>query len=311
MPLTEEKLIRNAVAFRWWVCPGCHHAFLFLFSDGELSHLPLDFQCKCGRGPFPTPWPDAHTRTIICKWCGFAQSRLAEPKDADFHCLRSGRTGSAYLMQSDCWACHRAVTGRSFFEELGSALWGASSSSVQDAQLRSRLDALAAGEIKLRQAISGLDLRRADIARQREAREKSRQAALGCLDGLVKLSPVDFERAVAGLFRALGWTAYSTARSADHGIDLVLVRESGTAAVQCKRFRGVVSEPRVREFYGALHGRFSKGFFVTTSSFTGPARQWAKTRKKLMLIDGEKLVESFIAKKPTDLSPPEQWTGRL
>lgn len=111
-------------------------------------------------------------------------------------------------------------------------------------------------------------------------------AALTLTD-LQALDPIAFEEVVAVVFRALGYQVEMTKRSGDQGIDLSLVRGNDERAVaQCKRYRGSVGEPAIRDFYGALvHANARRGFFVTTGTFTLAALTWAQG-KPLTLIDG-------------------------
>jgi restriction system protein len=64
---------------------------------------------------------------------------------------------------------------------------------------------------------------------------------------------------------------------------------------QCKRYRGSVGAPDVRNFRGAMEGRADKGIIITTGSFTQDARKEARRdgTRAIELVDGEKLVEMF------------------
>ena len=57
-----------------------------------------------------------------------------------------------------------------------------------------------------------------------------------------------------------------------------------------------VGRPEVQKFVGALQGqRARKGVFITTSSFSKDAREYAlKVESKLVLIDGEELSNLMI-----------------
>jgi restriction system protein len=75
-------------------------------------------------------------------------------------------------------------------------------------------------------------------------------------------------------------------------VDVVVTTPTGNRwVVQCKRWRGQVGEPLVRDFFGVVHHeRAAHGFLITTGSFTPQARAWAEG-KPLSLWDGEELVE--------------------
>jgi restriction system protein len=66
--------------------------------------------------------------------------------------------------------------------------------------------------------------------------------------------------------------------------------------VQAKRWDGVVGRPEVQKFAGALQGhRARKGIFITTSSFTKDADEYAaRIDSKIVLIDGEMLAQLMI-----------------
>ena len=65
--------------------------------------------------------------------------------------------------------------------------------------------------------------------------------------------------------------------------------------VQAKRWQGSVGRPDVQGFYGALAGqRANKGVFVTTSTFSPQALEFARSVERVVLIDGPKLAELMI-----------------
>lgn len=83
-----------------------------------------------------------------------------------------------------------------------------------------------------------------------------------------------------------------TRRTGDEGVDLVLDREGERSIAQCKRYRGQIGQPLVRDFYGALvHENAKRGYFVTTGRFSLPAQTWAEG-KNITLVDGVDLLEA-------------------
>ena len=61
--------------------------------------------------------------------------------------------------------------------------------------------------------------------------------------------------------------------------------------VQAKRWQGSVGRPEVQGFYGALAGqRATKGVFITTSSFTAQATEFARSVERVVLVDGARLA---------------------
>ena len=56
-----------------------------------------------------------------------------------------------------------------------------------------------------------------------------------------------------------------------------------------------MGRPELQAFYGALAGQKAKrGVFITTSSFTAQALDFAKSVEGIVLIDGERLVNLMM-----------------
>ncbi len=65
--------------------------------------------------------------------------------------------------------------------------------------------------------------------------------------------------------------------------------------VQAKRWQGSVGRPEIQGFYGALAGqRAKKGVFITTSTFTAQALEFAHSVDGIVLIDGTRLAALMI-----------------
>ena len=111
------------------------------------------------------------------------------------------------------------------------------------------------------------------------------------LEGLMSLSPGEFEKLVANIFKANGHQAQVLGGSSDHGVDIVVLsNEKEKWIVQCKRYSGSVGEPVVRDLYGAMsHEGAQRAYLVTTGSFTTQAQVWA-VGKPIVLYDGPALV---------------------
>ena len=109
---------------------------------------------------------------------------------------------------------------------------------------------------------------------------------------MLALEPSEFEVWVGMLFELNGYQVKNTQYSGDHGIDLVVtLPQLGLGLVQCKRYRGTVGEPVVRDLYGTLmHERADYGWLATTGGISRQAREWA-VGKPLDLWDGQKLAE--------------------
>lgn len=120
-------------------------------------------------------------------------------------------------------------------------------------------------------------------------------------------SPGFFEKLVVGLLVKMGYggtqqnAARAVGRSGDGGIDGIIDEDRlglDSIYIQAKRWQAdrSVGRPEIQRFVGALQGkRAKKGVFITTSSFTSDARDYAKgIDLKIVLIDGERLTELMI-----------------
>ena len=80
-------------------------------------------------------------------------------------------------------------------------------------------------------------------------------------------------------------------QSGDGGVDGV-IREDRLGLdqiyVQAKKWADPVGRPEIQRFFGALHGqRATKGVFITTSTFTRGARDYANdVTPRVILVDG-------------------------
>lgn len=121
------------------------------------------------------------------------------------------------------------------------------------------------------------------------------------LNIIQKLSPSGFERLCKRLLTECKFqNVQVTGRSGDDGIDGIGLLEmndlvSFKVLFQCKRYKGSVGSPQVRDFRGAMTGRTDKGIIITTSYFTKDAKLEAirEGAPPIELVDGDKLVELF------------------
>ncbi len=113
---------------------------------------------------------------------------------------------------------------------------------------------------------------------------------------LLGLKPDAFERLCQRVLRESGFTRVEiTGRTGDEGIDgfgiLRMNLVSFQVLFQCKRWKGSVGSPVIRDFRGAMVGRADKGLILTTGTFTQDARREA-TRDgapAIDLVDGQAL----------------------
>ena len=91
----------------------------------------------------------------------------------------------------------------------------------------------------------------------------------------------------------------TTSPTNDGGIDGIINEDRlgiDKIAIQAKRYdkSNKIGTPLLQSFVGALIGKgLSKGVFITTSSFTSGAIEYAK-HQSIILIDGDKLADLMI-----------------
>ncbi len=115
---------------------------------------------------------------------------------------------------------------------------------------------------------------------------------------LQRLTPEGFERLCQQLLRESDFQEVTvTGRTGDGGIDGIGILQvnplvSFKVIFQCKRYKGTVGAPQVRDFRGAMMGRADKGIILTTGTFSAEARKEAIRDgvPPIELVDGEKLV---------------------
>lgn len=118
--------------------------------------------------------------------------------------------------------------------------------------------------------------------------------------------PQFFEQCVLDLLMAMGYggaegSATRTQLSSDGGIDGIVDQDAlglSRIYVQAKRYAqdNIVQRPAIQGFVGALAGnQANQGVFITTSSFTRGARDYADSvPARVVLIDGERFARLMI-----------------
>ena len=123
------------------------------------------------------------------------------------------------------------------------------------------------------------------------------------LELLSHVSPKYFETVVLDVLHKLGYGAsrndlMRVGGSGDGGIDGVISLDRlglEKVYVQAKRWQGTVGRPEIQGFYGALAGqRANKGIFITTSSYTAQATEFARSVERIVLIDGIRLAQLMM-----------------
>lgn len=132
-------------------------------------------------------------------------------------------------------------------------------------------------------------------------RRQRRLRHLATLDGLLALTPLEFEHEVAGLLSSLGFCDVEvTGMAGDLQADILAADPHGRdTIVQCKRYAPdrTIGSPVLQSFIGMarIHHDCERAMFVTTGRFTAPARALAQEHD-VELLDGADLVELFAAR---------------
>lgn len=129
--------------------------------------------------------------------------------------------------------------------------------------------------------------------------------AVELLEIIQDFSPTFFEILVVDLLVKMGYggtrkeAGKAIGASGDEGIDGIINEDRlglDTVYIQAKRWQNTVTRPEIQKFAGALQGqRARKGIFITTSTFSGGARDYvSRIDSKIVLIDGDMLAQLMI-----------------
>jgi HJR/Mrr/RecB family endonuclease len=107
-----------------------------------------------------------------------------------------------------------------------------------------------------------------------------------------KLSPTEFEHYVAKLYREKGFRAKVTPPVNDGGKDIIMWKNGKKYVVEAKRYNRdkKVTRPEMQKFESAARYEKAKGIFVTTSTYTPQAKEYAKDCN-IEIINGYKLTQ--------------------
>ena len=131
------------------------------------------------------------------------------------------------------------------------------------------------------------------------------QLAQELLARILSCSPTFFEQLVVELLVKMGYggsrrdAGERIGQTGDGGIDGIIKEDRlglDTIFIQAKRWQGTVGRPEIQKFVGALQGqRARKGVFITTSSYTAEATDYAsRIDTKVVLIEGKQLAGLMI-----------------
>ena len=120
-------------------------------------------------------------------------------------------------------------------------------------------------------------------------------------DVLMNMDPFAFERLTQRVLRECGFTQVEvTKKTGDGGIDgFGKLKINGifsfNIAFQCKRYKGTIGAPEIRDFRGSLTTNIEKGVFITTGTFTKAAKDEAASpgKQQIDLMDGEEFINKL------------------
>ena len=152
---------------------------------------------------------------------------------------------------------------------------------------------------------------REELRRQREA---IRQAAhsewlrrVRLPEYLKTIHPKEFEELVSELYSRIGYRTETTPYVADNGVDAYLYKDGQKTILQCKRIKGTVGEPVLRDLFGAMHAEGAgQAIVVTTGHFSRKAHAWARG-KPITLVGLERLRSLIDAHFPEDEVVPREF----
>jgi restriction system protein len=131
------------------------------------------------------------------------------------------------------------------------------------------------------------------------------ELSLQILNQIKECSPYFFEKLVLDLLIKMGYGGSEmangevTPKGSDEGIDGIIKEDKlglDKIYIQAKKWENCVGRPEIQKFVGALQGkRAKKGIFITMSTFTKEALEYAENLDvAVILIDGKKLANYMI-----------------
>ncbi len=109
----------------------------------------------------------------------------------------------------------------------------------------------------------------------------------------IRMSGLDFERAVTRIFKVRGIDARTTKASGDGGVDIEVFADGLLyMVIQCKRYRSACGPSVVRELYGVMqHCHAPCAMLIGLGGFTDGAKAFvADNNKPICLVDSKLLI---------------------
>ena len=160
---------------------------------------------------------------------------------------------------------------------------------------------LKSGKIDPKEIKQTLSKKNGDTGNNEDGEEEKKDWREQTSEILHNLDPYAFEKLAQRLLRECGFSDVEvTKKSGDGGIDGTgKLRINGifsfNVAFQCKRYKGQVGAPQIRDFRGSLGTNIEKGVLITTGTFTREAKEEASSEGKRLidLMDGEELINKL------------------
>lgn len=119
------------------------------------------------------------------------------------------------------------------------------------------------------------------------------------LANLDELNGVEFEVAIAGLYKHKGYEVEITKASGDFGVDVIAKKGREILAIQAKRYSGKVGIKAVQEVSaGAFYYKATKAIVITNSFYTEQAKELAKNTD-ITLINKKHLANMWESYHPS------------
>lgn len=140
------------------------------------------------------------------------------------------------------------------------------------------------------------------ICRKKKEKEKAKQVQLNLLQQTETINdlyrvfasdPHGFESYIASLFSMLGYETEVTPGSNDGGKDIVMTKDGLKYVVEVKLYGNYdkIGREKIQKLHSAqIIEKADRAIFVTTSDYTAPAVEYAKTIN-MELIGSDKLTE--------------------
>lgn len=145
--------------------------------------------------------------------------------------------------------------------------------------------------LHMRNALSFVKTQHRHFSTESRLREEwEKNYGLAQVVALDKLSGVEFEVYLGGIFKKQGYAVELTPTVADYGADLLLTQGNQKIAVQAKRYASAVGISAVQEaISGRAYYSCTEAWVVTTSTFTPNATALAE-KSQVKLIDRSNLA---------------------